>query len=195
MTEQRSVPPVTEELRAQARTRPGGWLYAIDPAYDPEGRDPPQGVVGAWRVDQQGEITGTFEHNPNYRPSARALGLAEPTDPVDAAIQAAATGAGGDERVAVAVLEARLQLPEGAGGQLLTDAAGDGPAVRAYSAPAHAERSGWQRWRTMSGRELAATLPADHDVLVNPESPASVRIPGTALRAAARLDSTALGSD
>jgi hypothetical protein len=184
MTQHRSVPPVTEELRARARSAPGTWLYAVDPAYDPDGRVPPEAIVGVWRVDDRGEIGDTFQHNPNYKPSARALELPEPTDPVDAAIQAAATGRGDDGQVAAALLAARLQVPEGAGGQLLTVPTDDGPAVRAYSAPAHADRSGWQRWRAVSGRELAAGLPPGHDVLVNPESSASVRIPGTALRAA-----------
>jgi hypothetical protein len=185
MTQHRSVPPVTEELRARARSAPGTWLYAVDPAYDPAGRVPPEAIVGAWPVDARGEIGRTFQHNPRYRPSARALELPEPTDPLDAAVQAAATGHAGDGDVAAALLAARLLVPEDDTGAPASVASGTGPALCAYSAPAHADRSAWRRWRTVSGRELAAVLPPGHDVAVNPESAASVRVPAAALRAAA----------
>lgn len=185
MTEQRGVPPLTDELRARGRGAPGTWLYAVDPAYDPAGAVPPEGIVGAWRVDARGEITDAFEHNPRYRPSARALELPEPTDAVDAAIQAAATGHAGDEQVARAVAGARLLLAEDDDSRLVSVPTGGGPVVCAYSSPVHAERSGRRRWRTMAGHELAAVLPPGHDVMVNGESPASVVVPGAALRAVA----------
>ena len=68
MTTERGAPPITEELRAQARANPGGWLYAIAPGYDPDGAVPPEGIVGAWQIDDGGEIVGEFQHNPNHRP-------------------------------------------------------------------------------------------------------------------------------
>ena len=63
-----AAPPITDELRAQARANPGGWLYAIAPGYDPDGAVPPEGIVGAWQVDDRGEIVGEFERNPAHTP-------------------------------------------------------------------------------------------------------------------------------
>jgi len=55
-------------LLAEARANPGGFVYEIDPRYDPNGRVPPEGVVGAWAVGEDGIPTGEFKANPKYRP-------------------------------------------------------------------------------------------------------------------------------
>lgn len=54
------------ELRGAAAQNPGGWVYAIDPSYDPLGHVPPEGIVGAWTIGPDGEPTGEFTANPNY---------------------------------------------------------------------------------------------------------------------------------
>ena len=62
----RDFPP---ELLEEARTRPGGWVYVIDPAFAPDGADgavPPEGIVGAWKVGEDGVPTGEFEKNSRY---------------------------------------------------------------------------------------------------------------------------------
>jgi hypothetical protein len=61
----------TPEARAEAKNHPGGWVYAIDARYDPNGAVPPEGIKGAWRVDQAGEIIGEFVPNPNYVPNQK----------------------------------------------------------------------------------------------------------------------------
>jgi hypothetical protein len=38
-----------------------------DPRFDPKGRVPREGIMGAWTVDQQGQIVGEFQRNPRYR--------------------------------------------------------------------------------------------------------------------------------
>jgi len=58
----------TPEARAEAKLNPGGWVYALDGRYDPNGAVPPEGVQGAWRGDESGEIVGEFLPNPNYVP-------------------------------------------------------------------------------------------------------------------------------
>lgn len=63
---------------AAARQNPGGWLYDIDPLFDPDGEVPPYGVAGGWRVDDAGRITDEFEANPAYRPSPTALRFPTP---------------------------------------------------------------------------------------------------------------------
>jgi hypothetical protein len=56
------------EARAEAKQNPGGWVYAIDGRYDPNGAVPPHAIKGAWKVDEDGEIVGDFIPNPNYAP-------------------------------------------------------------------------------------------------------------------------------
>lgn len=59
----------TSEARAEARLNPGGWVYAIDDRYDPNGAVPPEGIKGAWKVDERGHIVGEFIPNPRYTPA------------------------------------------------------------------------------------------------------------------------------
>ena len=56
-----------EELRGAAAQNPGGWVYAIDPSFDPLGQVPPEGIVGAWTIGPDGVPTAEFTANPNYR--------------------------------------------------------------------------------------------------------------------------------
>lgn len=58
----------TPEARAEAKLNAGGWVYAIDDRYDPNGSVPPEAIQGAWKVDEQGEIVGEFLPNPNFVP-------------------------------------------------------------------------------------------------------------------------------
>ena len=43
-----------------------GWVYEIDPGFNREDEIPPQSIVGAWKVDENGKIIGEFVPNPNY---------------------------------------------------------------------------------------------------------------------------------
>ena len=65
-------PQFPDELRGAAAQAAGGWIYAIDPAYDPRGYVPPEGIVGAWKIGPDGEPTGEFIPNPNHRPTTAA---------------------------------------------------------------------------------------------------------------------------
>jgi hypothetical protein len=190
----RPLPPLTEEIRDAARRRPGGWVYAVDPEYTAEGSAPRRGIIGAWRVDGLGRLTGEFRHNPDYVPSAGALRLPPPTDPLDEVLQQAAYRLVDDDEVVAAVLDAELLLPQGRSPGLLSvpDERG-GWVIQAYSCreqaeaaeqdivPLSAEAVGWQR---RTGRDLAAGWPAGHDLEINPGSAASIRITGKQLRTA-----------
>lgn len=47
----------------------GSWLYAIDPAYAPDGPDaavPPEGIIGAWKIADDGTPAGEYQANPRY---------------------------------------------------------------------------------------------------------------------------------
>ncbi|MDQ0465245.1 hypothetical protein QO010_003032 [Caulobacter ginsengisoli] len=67
-------PPTSEAARAEAKANPGGWVYEIGGGYDAVEAVPPQAIKGAWKVDDQGEITGEYKPNPNFDPAFRKPG-------------------------------------------------------------------------------------------------------------------------
>jgi hypothetical protein len=56
----------TEEAHEEAKRNPGGWVYKIEGDYGPNDAVPREAIVGAWQVDENGNITGDFIPNPNY---------------------------------------------------------------------------------------------------------------------------------
>jgi hypothetical protein len=52
---------------AEAKKNPDGWVYEIRGNYGPDDFVPPHAVVGAWKVDQEGNIVGEFIRNPNFK--------------------------------------------------------------------------------------------------------------------------------
>ena len=50
----------------EAKQNPNGWVYEIDERFDPNGAVPPEGIVGAWKVDDNGIIVGAFIPNRAY---------------------------------------------------------------------------------------------------------------------------------
>lgn len=198
----RPLPPVTEEIREAARKRPGGWVYAVDPEHDSDSAVPRQGIIGAWRVDGLGRLTGEFRHNPDYVPSAGALRLPEPTDALDEMLHRAAYRQAEADEVLEAVLATELWLPAGSSPGLLSvpDDRG-GWVIHAFSSRTHAEAAAQGRfsehppediagWQRRYGHELAAAWPVGHDLEINPGGPASVRIRGDQLRGADRRTPT-----
>jgi hypothetical protein len=179
---ERPVPPITEAMRAEAARKPGQWLYVVDPAFDPDGAVPPYGVVGAWKVDERGEIiSGAFRPNEHYRPSPVALGLPAPTDPVDRAVQRAATGHGSEAELVEALLGSEVFVFDLGTGDLYVIDDEQGPKLQVFTAEDHLPRRDEFRWRRLAGREVARRVAPGADVQVNPGSPASVRIPGAHL--------------
>jgi hypothetical protein len=50
--------PFPGEIK-EARLHPNGWVYRISAKVgDPNGRVPPEAIVGAWKVDEHGMIVG-----------------------------------------------------------------------------------------------------------------------------------------
>jgi hypothetical protein len=67
--------PFPPELLAEAKATPGGWVYSIDAAYAPggaDGRVPFEGIIGAWKVADDGTPTGEYWANPDYGSSPPA---------------------------------------------------------------------------------------------------------------------------
>jgi hypothetical protein len=59
-----------EALVAEARTRPGGWVYEIVGDFGPNDAIPPTAIRGAWKVNDAGRVIGDFLPNPAFEPPA-----------------------------------------------------------------------------------------------------------------------------
>jgi hypothetical protein len=53
---------------AEAERIPNGWVYRIAGRFAPHERVPPEAIIGAWKVNAEGEIVGSFIENKNYDP-------------------------------------------------------------------------------------------------------------------------------
>ena len=177
------APPITEQMRAFARSAPDSWLYVLDPSVDPEQDAPRDKVVGAYPVDEHGELVEDFQHNPDYVPSDGEVELAAPTDPLDAALQELSAGRGSREAVLALLRTAELRVRDAPGDGLVVHTTREGrDVVQAYSSQQHADASGAESgWQTRRGRELARVLPAGVDLQLNPGSTVSVTVPRESL--------------
>lgn len=176
-------PEITAEMRAAAKQRAGGWLYAIDPMLDADGEVPPFAIRGAFAVDDRGEI-GEFTPNGNYRPSPRALELSPPENALERAIELAATGYGPEGDVVLALLEAEVFVVdrEEHPGQFAVAKEGDDEVLHVFTSEARLPGN-WSRWQRARGRDLGAL---DGVLLrLNPGVPAvaSVTVPTADLAA------------
>jgi hypothetical protein len=64
----KAVTPFPGEM-AEAKRTPGGWVYRIAGQFGPKDRVPREAIVGAWKVDGDGNISGDFINNKNYDPN------------------------------------------------------------------------------------------------------------------------------
>jgi hypothetical protein len=62
-----SIKPFPGEIN-EAKHNPNGWVYRIAGNFLPHEDVPPEAIVGAWKVNNNGEIIGEFKINPNYDP-------------------------------------------------------------------------------------------------------------------------------
>ncbi len=107
--EQPTAPPITDEMREQARQTPDSWMYIVDPGYEESGENvPPEGVVGAFRIDSAGEIEEEFHHNDEYVPSEFTGPLPEPTNALEQVLHAIATGDAPESDLPPAILDAEV---------------------------------------------------------------------------------------
>jgi hypothetical protein len=61
---------ITPAVVQAARENPGGWVYKIEGNFGPNDAVPGEAIVGAWKVDSSGQLTGEFQDNPRYQPGA-----------------------------------------------------------------------------------------------------------------------------
>ncbi|MFD5136817.1 type VII secretion system-associated protein [Streptomyces sp. NPDC058378] len=179
-----TVPPVPEEIEEAARLAPDHWLGMVDPAWAGEGEPPDWAVVGRWRSGHDGDIE-EWRPNEEYRPSPQALGWSAPTDPVDEAVQLAATGYGPGEAVTrtLALAEVAVLLaPEGAP---LSATSPDGAAVvPVFTSPTYLHAAGRFGYELAPVRELVDRIPDGHVLYLNPSGPVGMAVETDALRQA-----------
>ncbi|MET7287438.1 type VII secretion system-associated protein [Streptomyces sp. NPDC005573] len=187
------MPPVPEHIREAARQAPDHWFGMIDPTWSGEGAPPDWAMVGQWRSNLEGEIV-EWRDNEEYRPSPKALEWPDPTDPVDAAVQLAATGYGSAEDVTRALATAEVAVFLAPGGGLLSAVAPDDqtPIVPVFTAPDHLHAAGRLSFKPLRIRDLLDQLPEDHLIYLNASGPVSMTVEPQVLResltAAARTD-------
>ncbi|HWC84022.1 MAG TPA: type VII secretion system-associated protein [Pseudonocardiaceae bacterium] len=168
-------PPITDELRAAARNRPNGWVYPTDPMFAPGEATPGYAVIGAWRVDGSGEITGEFQPNPDYRPSPVALGLPPAGNHLETMFQLVATGYA-DEQPMLAALADASPLAFVDGITPITRVADGATVVPVYTSPGYLPASP-DTAMPISVRDVLNEHP-DYEIEINPGSPLTARIPG-----------------
>ncbi|WP_370880472.1 type VII secretion system-associated protein [Streptomyces aurantiacus] len=176
------APEIPDAVRAAARRAPGHWIGMVDPEWTEERTPPEWAVLGEWQSDESGGV-GDYRANPAYRPSARVLGWPEPTDPVDAAAQRAATGYGSVDEALAALAEAEITVVRGPDGGPLTAAGRDGaPVVLLFTSPEHEFMSAVLGHDTLPARELARSLSGSGTLLmVNAGAAAPLLVPADSL--------------
>lgn len=175
---------VPEDLRLAAREAPDHLLGVVDPAWRGEGTPPAWAVLGQWRTDADGEITGWLP-NPDYLPSPAQRGWPEPTDPVDDALQRASTGYGSAEDLLAALARATVSVALAEDGQAVAVRTPDGQTlVPVFSAEEHRVRAEAPPGRAVPVAGLVLGL--EHDLLINPGGPVTMVISTAAIRRALR---------
>lgn len=186
-------PELTPQAREQARQHPGTWIHAVDPAFEDVEDVPGWAVVGSYRVGDDGEVSEPFAANPGYRPTPVALGFPRPTTALEAALQDAATGHGGDDAVRAALLEATVFITGGpglAGLPVVTDGSdgSDREVVLAFTSERYLPDVGtWRYWTRVPVRELAPAL-GDRHLVLNPGSEVQLTLPAAGLGARSGAD-------
>ncbi|GAA3021128.1 type VII secretion system-associated protein [Kitasatospora sp. NPDC057738] len=168
--------PVPERILAAARAAPGQWIGLVDPNWQGEGQPPDWAVIGRWRAGEDGSVE-EFAPNAEYRPSPLAREWPAPTDPVDAAVQLAATGYGPGDDVYRALASARVAVLLDEFGTVGGFGLPDGePAVVVFSARSWLEAAGSPGHAVVGPGTLLERLPPGLGIVVNPGAPAAMRL-------------------
>ena len=62
-----SLKPSKGEIE-EAKKHPNGWVYRFDTPFSKDEAVPPEAIVGAWKVDADGNLTEEWKNNKNYIP-------------------------------------------------------------------------------------------------------------------------------
>ncbi|MFD7706108.1 type VII secretion system-associated protein [Streptomyces sp. NPDC059785] len=175
-------PEIPQAVKDAARRAPGHWIGVVDPEWTEERTPPEWAVLGEWQSDDSGGVS-EYRANPAYRPSARMLGWPEPTDPVDAAAQRAATGYGSVDDALAVLAEADVTMVRGPDGLPLMAAGRDGaPVVLVFTSAEHEFMSEALHHDRTSVRELSRSLSGSGTrLMVNAGAAAPLLVPADSL--------------
>ncbi|MGW1375498.1 type VII secretion system-associated protein [Streptomyces sp. NPDC002446] len=178
------MPEPPPEVIEAARNAPDHWLAMVDLTWQGEGQPPLWALIGQWRSGATGEIE-EWRDNPEYRPSPQMLDWPEPTDPVDHALQLAATGYGPGREVSEALAHAEVAVLVTATGTPLAAASPEGtPVIPVYTSESYLESVGRLLYDRRPVGELVEQLPPGHALYLNPTGPVSMLVDTEELRAA-----------
>jgi hypothetical protein len=63
----------SSSLIEEVKRCPNGWVYQIAGEFRDDEFVPPEAIMGAWKVDQFGNLEGDFIPNPNYDPAFKKM--------------------------------------------------------------------------------------------------------------------------
>ncbi|GAB3546551.1 hypothetical protein J2S53_002917 [Actinopolyspora lacussalsi] len=170
------APQITEEMREQAKQTPNSWLYIVDPAYEASGENvPPEGVVGAFRIDESGEIDERFHPNDEYEPGTSTF---EPSNELERVLQLIATGHASESELPAAVLAGELLLyaEEDDEDALYEAELDDGSRLVPACTSVNRVPEDWPSYRTVAGARLPELLDG-LDLGLNLDDPVRAVIP------------------
>ncbi|MGW0812775.1 type VII secretion system-associated protein [Streptomyces viridiviolaceus] len=167
---------VPESVREAAAAAPDHWFGVVDPAWRGEGTPPAWAVVGQYRSDADGEVV-EWRYNDDYRLSPSASGWPDPTDPVDEAIQLAATGYGSRDEVFRLLGDAEVGVLLAPGGSPVEACSPDGnPVVPVFTSDLQLRSGGRYAARTVPVRDLVRELRDGTHLYVNPAGAVSMTV-------------------
>ncbi|MFF4796292.1 type VII secretion system-associated protein [Streptomyces sp. NPDC001276] len=167
---------VPDAIREAAKAAPDHWFGMVDPAWRGGDAPPNWAVVGQYRSDTDGEVV-EWQYNDDYRPSPSANGWPPPTDPVDEAIQLAATGYGPEQDVFRLLTDAEVDILLGPDDSPVTARDPDGAPVVPVFTSTHQLRSGGRyASRTVLVRDLLGDLVDNTHLYVNPAGAVSMTV-------------------
>lgn len=159
--EPRLSPPISDQMREQAKQTPNSWLYIVDPGYETDGDDiPPEGVVGAYRIDDQGEIDEDFHHNDEYVPSEFTGPIPDPTNELERVMHRIAHGEAPETDLPPAVLDAEVMVyaPDPDDTSVYAAEMSDGSQLLPACTSADRVPSSWPGYRIVPGHLLPQVL-------------------------------------
>ncbi|RSN39716.1 hypothetical protein DMC64_37250 [Amycolatopsis sp. WAC 04197] len=183
MTEEQGAVPTLAELFDGGEVK-----LLLDPTWvaenDDEAEPPPEAVMGGWAVTADGMWT-RFRSNPGYRPRSADA----PLDPVDGVLRAMAREPGEDltNDLTSTLFDTVFGVAVDERNVALVRAAPDGvPSVLVTTAYGHRSHLDVPGWVEVTLPQLAAALPdSGVDVLLNPGSPAAMRVLAEVIKATA----------
>ncbi|WP_292862090.1 type VII secretion system-associated protein [Microbacterium sp.] len=144
-------------------------MCAIDPEFKGADRVPPEGIIGAWRSDDAGELSDDFTPNPRYVPSPIARGWPRPITKLERVLQLARAGHATSRQLDEEFAASELVIITRPEGEIVLATAKDGSRLAyAFTDAEKAAASGYPDLIVVPGRDYARTLPEGVRIALDP---------------------------